>query len=166
MSRAAIKQAARLGVCLDIQPPWLLLDGKTLRDQFGTERLRYFQPLRSIFAAGGIAGGGSDHMQKIGALRAINFYDPFLAMQTTVARIPRGLTEPLHPEESLDRQQMIRLYTSNNAFLLHREHEIGSLEAGKLADFIEVDTDLLHCPVEAIGKTKVVATYLAGKRLP
>ena len=60
--------------------------------QFGYERLRYFQPLQSIFAAGAIAGGGSDHMQKIGALRSINFYDPFLAMQTTVARIPRGST--------------------------------------------------------------------------
>ncbi len=166
MSRRSVERAAQLGVSLDIQPPWLLLDGKTLSDQFGTERLRYFQPLRSIFAAGGIAGGGSDHMQKIGALRAINFYDPFLAMQTTVARVPRGMTEPLHPEESLDRQQMIRFYTSNNAYLLNREREIGSLEAGKLADLIVVDTDLLHCPVEAISKTKVLATYLAGKRLP
>jgi predicted amidohydrolase YtcJ len=165
MSRKSVEQAARLGVSLDIQPPWLLLDGKTLVDQFGVERLRYFQPLRSIFAVGGIAGGGSDHMQKIGALRAINFYDPFLAMQTTVARVPRGMAEPLHPEEALNRQQMIQFYTINNAFLLRREHEIGSLEVGKLADFIVIDTDLLHCPVDAIGKTKVLATYLAGSRV-
>jgi predicted amidohydrolase YtcJ len=165
MSRKSVEQAARLGVSLDIQPPWLLLDGKTLVDHFGVERLRYFQPLRSIFAVGGIAGGGSDHMQKIGALRAINFYDPFLAMQTTVARIPRGKTEPLYPEEALDRKQMIQFYTINNAFLLRREREIGSLEVGKLADFIVIDTDLLHCPVDAISKTKVLATYLAGRRL-
>jgi hypothetical protein len=166
MSREDVERAARLGVVLDMQPAWLLLDGKTLKDQFGVERLRYFQPLKSIFAAGGIAGGGSDHMQKIGPLRSINFYHPFLAMQTTVARIPRGMSEPLHPEESLDRQQMIRFYTANNAFVLRREHEIGSLEPGKLADFILIDTDLLNCPVEAIGTTKVLATYLGGKRLP
>ncbi len=115
MSREAIDQAARLGVVVDIQPAWLYLDGKTLLAHFGYERLRWFQPLRSIFAAGGIAGGGSDHMQKIGPRRSINFYDPFLAMQTTVARIPRGLGEPLHPEEALDRRQMIRFYTANNA---------------------------------------------------
>ena len=61
---------------------------------------------------------------------------------------------------------MIRFYTANNAFVLRREHEIGSLEPGKLADFILIDTDLLNCPVEAIGTTKVLATYLGGKRLP
>jgi predicted amidohydrolase YtcJ len=166
MSREAIDQAARLGIVLDIQPAWLLLDGKTLDDQFGVDRLRYFQPLKSIFAAGIIAGGGSDHMQKIGRRRSINFYDPFLAMQTTVARTPKGMSGPLHPEESLDRKQMIRFYTANNAYVLRREHDIGSLGAGKLADFIIVDTDLLNCDVDAIGNTKVLATYLGGKRLP
>jgi hypothetical protein len=166
MSRESVEQAARLGVVVDIQPAWLYLDGKTLLAHFGYDRLRYFQPLKSIFAAGGIAGGGSDHMQKIGPRRSINFYDPFLAMQTTVARIPRGLDKPLHPEEALDRKQMIRFYTANNAFLLRREKEIGSLEAGKLADFIVVDTNLLDCPVEAISETKVLATYLEGKKLP
>ena len=105
-------------------------------------------------------------MQKIGPRRSINFYDPFLAMQTSVARVPRGLDKPLHPEEALDRKQMIRFYTANNAILLRREAEIGSLEAGKLADFILLDTDLLDCPVEAIGNTKVLATYLGGQRLP
>jgi hypothetical protein len=75
------------------------------------------------------------------------------------------MTEPLHPEEALDRKQMIRFYTANNAFLIRRERDIGSLETGKLADFIVVDTDLLRCPVEAIGDTKVLATYLSGKRL-
>jgi hypothetical protein len=75
------------------------------------------------------------------------------------------MTEPLHPEEALNRQQMIQFYTINNAFLLRREHEIGSLEVGKLADFIVIDTDLLHCPVDAISKTRVLATYLAGSRV-
>jgi hypothetical protein len=165
MSRESVERAAQLGVVEDIQPAWLYLDGKTLLAHFGYERLRYFQPLKSIFEAGGVAGGGSDHMQKIGPRRSINFYDPFLAMETTVARIPRGLDKPLHPEEALDRKQMIRFYTANNAFLLRREKEIGSLETGKLADFIIVDTNLLDCPVQAISETKVLATYLGGKRI-
>ena len=78
MSREAIEQAARLGVVVDIQPAWLYLDTRTLAAQFGYDRLRYFQPLHSLFAAGVIAGGGSDHMQKIGSLRSINPYNPFL----------------------------------------------------------------------------------------
>ena len=42
--------------------------------EHGDERLRYFQPLKSLFEAGVIAGGGSDHMQKVGSLRSINRY--------------------------------------------------------------------------------------------
>jgi predicted amidohydrolase YtcJ len=165
MSKAAVEQAARLGVVLDIQPAWLYLDGQTLRAQFGEERLRYFQPLRSIFAAGGIAGGGSDHMQKIGPRRSINFYDPFLAMATAVRRLPKGADEPLHPEESLSREQMLRFYTINNAWVIRQENELGSLEVGKQADFVLLDTDLLTCPAEEIENTTVLATYVAGKEV-
>ena len=87
MSREAIDQAARLGVVVDIQPAWLYLDTRTLAAHFGYDRLRYFQPLKSLFEAGVIAGGGSDHMQKIGSLRSINPYNPFLAMES---RSPGG----------------------------------------------------------------------------
>jgi predicted amidohydrolase YtcJ len=163
MSKEAVEQAAKLGVVLDIQPAWLYLDGQTLQLQFGYDRLRYFQPLKSIFEAGGIAGGGSDHMQKIGARRSINFYDPFLAMATTVRRLPRGMNKPLHPEEALNREQMIKYYTINNAWIMRQEKDLGSLEVGKLADFVVLDTDLLTCPDEAIEKTKVVSTWLGGK---
>ncbi|MEW6160117.1 MAG: amidohydrolase family protein, partial [Verrucomicrobiota bacterium] len=73
MSREAVEKLSQLGVVVDIQPAWLHLDAGTLVAQFGYDRLRYFQPLRTIFETGGIAGGGSDHMQKIGSLRSINF---------------------------------------------------------------------------------------------
>ena len=56
MSREAIEEAARLGVMPDIQPAWLYLDTHTLVKQFGEARLRYFQPLRSLFEAGAVAG--------------------------------------------------------------------------------------------------------------
>src|SRR5262249_30603909 len=72
MTKDTVERAARLGVVLDIQPIWLYLDTRTLVQQFGYDRLRYFQPLKTIFAAGGMTGGGSDHMLKIGDLRAIN----------------------------------------------------------------------------------------------
>jgi predicted amidohydrolase YtcJ len=65
MSREAIAKAARLGAVVDIQPAWLYLDTRTLAAQFGDDRLRYFQPLHSLFAAGVIAGGGSDHMPQL-----------------------------------------------------------------------------------------------------
>lgn len=162
-SREAIEIAARLGVAMDIQPAWLYLDTRTLEKQFGYKRLRYFQPLRSLFKAGVTVGGGSDHMQKIGSLRAINPYNPFLAMQTAITRKARWYEGKLHPEEALTREQAIQFYTINNARLLFCEETRGSLEAGKLADLIVLDTDLLKCPEEKIVSSRVLRTYIGGK---
>ncbi len=165
MTRDLIERSARLGVVLDIQPIWLYLDTRTLVSQFGYDRLRYFQPLKSILAAGGVTGGGSDHMLKIGDLRAINPYNPFLAMWTTLTRRAKWYEGQLHPEEALTRRQAIEFYTRNNAFLIFWEKEIGSLESGKRADFIVVDRDLLTCPVDAVKDTRVLETWVEGKRV-
>jgi len=165
MSREAIEQAARLGVAVDIQPAWLYLDTRTLVAQFGYDRLRYFQPLRSLFEAGVTAGGGSDHMQKIGSLRSINPYNPFLAMYVAISRRAKGYTGQLHPEEALSRAQAIRFYTINNARLMFLEDRIGSLEEGKQADFVVIDRDLLTCPEDEIKDAHALSTYLDGKRV-
>jgi predicted amidohydrolase YtcJ len=163
MSKEAVDQMVKLGVAVDIQPAWLYLDTRTLVAQFGYDRLRYFQPLRSIFEAGGIAGGGSDHMQKIGSLRSVNPYNPWLGMWTTITRRAKWYDGQLHPEEALSREQALRFYTNNNAYLMFLDDRTGSLEEGKLADFIVVDRDPLTCPMDDIKDTQCLRTYLSGK---
>lgn len=163
MTAEAIDRMAKLGVNADIQPAWLYLDSRTLHAQFGENRTRYFQPLHTLFEKKVIAGGGSDHMQKIGSLRSVNPYNPFLAMWTTITRQARWYEGKMHPEEALTREQAIRFYTMNNAYILFLEKEVGSLEVGKQADLIVLDRDLLTCPVDDIRETKVLKTWLAGK---
>jgi predicted amidohydrolase YtcJ len=104
-------------------------------------------------------------MQKIGNRRSINAYDPLLGIATAVTRSARWYEHPLHPEEALTRQEAIRMYTINNASLLFKEKHVGSLEVGKLADFIVLDTDLLTCPAEKIADAHVVGTWLGGRRV-
>ncbi len=165
MSKEAIEKAAKLGVVIDIQPAWLYLDARTLEAQFGKDRLRYFQPLRSLFAAGVVVGGGSDHMQKIGSLRAINPYNPWLGMWITQTRRARWFEGQLHPEEALSREQAIRFYTINNAKLMFLEEQIGSLEKGKLADLIVLDRDVLTCKIDDVKDTQCLEAYLGGRRV-
>jgi predicted amidohydrolase YtcJ len=86
-------------------------------------------------------------------------------MWTTLERRPRGSEQPLHPEQQLTREQAIRLYTINNAFLTFDEARKGSLEPGKLADFIILDRDILTCPVGEVKDIQVQATYLGGARI-
>ncbi len=140
-------------------PFWVSLTGGLLVS-YG-----FFMELKSLFAAGVVAGGGSDHMQKIGSLRSINPYNPFLAMEVAITRRAKGYDRPLHPEEALSREQAIRFYTINNARLLFLEDRVGSLEADKQADFVVIDGDLLTCPDDQIKSTRTLATYLDGKRV-
>ncbi|MBI3866562.1 MAG: amidohydrolase [Planctomycetia bacterium] len=163
LSAEAIETMQRLGIVADLQPAWLWLDGETLKAQFGNERLAFFQPYKTLFDRGIVIGGGSDHMQKIGSLRSVNPYNPFLGMWITLTRLPRRADQPLHPEQKITREQAIRLYTINNAFLTFEEKEKGSLERGKLADFIVLKQDILTCPAEAVRDITVDQTYLGGK---
>jgi predicted amidohydrolase YtcJ len=163
ISAEDVGRIARLGVLTDIQPAWLYLDTRTLVKQFGYERLRDFQRLHDLFEAGAVTGGGSDHMQKIGSLRSVNPYNPFLGMWTTITRRARWYEGRLHPEQALTREQALRFYTINNARIVFLEDQVGSLEAGKRADLIVVDRDLLTCPVDDIKDTHVLRTYVDGK---
>jgi hypothetical protein len=162
-SLEAIRKMAQLGVVANLQPSWLWLDAATLVKQFGWERLAYFQPYRTIFEEGAIVGGGSDHMQKIGSFRSVNPYNPFLGMWITLTRQGRRLDGVLHPEQIITREQAIRLYTINNAYLTFEEKEKGSLEPGKLADFIILDRDILTCPVDEVKSIQVEQTWIGGR---
>ncbi len=163
MSAEAIERMAKVGIVADLQPAWLFLDGKTLLKQFGDERTAYFQPYRTLADSGVIVGGGSDHMQRIGSLRSVNPYNPFLGISVAVKRLPRGMEQPLHPEQAITRQEAIRLYTLNNAYLTFEEDRKGSIESGKLADFIVLDRNILACPLDQIASTRVLETYVGGK---
>jgi predicted amidohydrolase YtcJ len=162
MSQRAIEKMSRLGVVADIQPAWLYLDARTLTRQFGEERLAFFQPLKTCFEQGVVIGGGSDHMQKIGSLRSVNPYNPFLGMWVAISREARWFDGKLHPQQALSREQALRFYTINNARLLFLEDEVGSLEVGKRADLVIVDRDLLECPLHELRDAKVERTYLDG----
>ena len=53
----------------------------------------------------------------------------------------------------------------NNACLTFEEKQKGSLEAGKLADFVVLDEDILTCPIDAVKDLKVRETWLGGNRV-
>ena len=163
MTPEGIEKMAKIGIVADMQPAWLELDGATLIKHFGLPRLRFFQPYATLFRNKIMVGGGSDHMQKIGGMRATNPYNPFWGMWITLERKPRWTDQTLFAEERITREQAIRFYTINNAYLSFEEKVKGSLETGKLADFIVLDRDILTCPVGQVKDIKVQSTWLGGR---
>jgi predicted amidohydrolase YtcJ len=160
-SKRNLERCKELGVCADVQPAWLYKDGQTLLNVLGKERVRWFQPYRSWLNYT-VIGGGSDHMLRYNSLDSTNPWNPWLGIWIALERATeRGGV--LMPEERLSRAEALRLYTINNAYLHHEEKVKGSLEVGKLADFIIIDRDLLTCPIKDVRSTKVLLTVVGGK---
>jgi predicted amidohydrolase YtcJ len=160
-SQRNLERCRDLGVCADVQPVWLYKDGTTLLKVLGKERMRWFHPYKSWLEYTTI-GGGSDHMIKLDPLEATNPWDPWLGLATTLTRTTERGTD-LGSDECLTREQAVRLYTINNAYLNREEKEKGSLEVGKLGDLIVIDRDVLTCPAKDVAKTKVLYTVVGGK---
>ena len=102
-------------------------------------------------------------MQNIGGMRAINPYNPFFGMWIALTRQPRWTDQVLHPEQRITREQALRLYTINNAYLTFEEKNKGSIEKGKLADLVVLNQDILTCPIDQIKDITVDQTYLGGE---
>src|SRR5205085_7311171 len=110
-----LQRCRQLGVCADVQPAWLWKDGATLARVLGPKRIRWFQPYKTWLKYTTI-GGGSDHMIKLDSMASTNPWNPWLGLYVAVTRRTEAGTV-LNPEECLTREEALRLYTVNNAYL-------------------------------------------------
>jgi predicted amidohydrolase YtcJ len=158
----AIERSKKLGVVYDIQPFWLYLDGPAIKDVFGPERMKDFQPLRSLFDAGIVVGGGSDHMIRFDPREATNPYHPFLGMWIAITRkMVDG--NVLNPEQRITRMEALKMWTWNGAYLMFAEKEKGSIETGKLADLAIITKNYATCPEDQIKDIEALRTVVGGK---
>jgi hypothetical protein len=158
----SIRKARELGVLVDVQPAWYHLDGPALAEVLGPERMKTFQPLKSLFDAGLKVAGGTDHMIKFDARTAINPYHPFYGMWMTITR-ETVTGEVYNPEQRLTREQALKMWTWNAAYHSFDEEVKGSIEPGKLADMVVISTDYLTCPEKQIRDIEAVQTIVDGK---
>jgi hypothetical protein len=161
-NQQAIERSKKLGVVYDIQPFWLYLDGPAIKDVFGPERMKDFQPLRSLFDAGIVVGGGSDHMVRSDPREATNPYHPFLGMWIAVTRkMVDG--QVLNPEQRITRMEALKMWTWNGAYLTFEEREKGSIEPGKLADLAVISKNYATCPEDEIKDIEALRTVVGGR---
>jgi predicted amidohydrolase YtcJ len=155
-------RCAKLGAGVLVEPGSLYEDGPSLVRTLGTNRLQQFVPLKGWFERGIVAGAGSGHDAGLDSTNGTGAWNPWLGMWITLTRETRSGAQ-INPQERLTREQAVRFYTFNNAWLNFEDHAKGSLEPGKLADFIMVDRDIMKCPVDEIRGTKVLLTMVNGK---
>ncbi|MHA1674048.1 MAG: amidohydrolase family protein, partial [Promethearchaeota archaeon] len=146
-----LKKAAELGIVISTQPAFIDSEYKWLENRLGPERIKYVYPFRSIIDAGVLLAGASDHpVESASILNAI---------QTCVLRQGFVVEQSITPYEAL------KMYTCNAACAINQQDKKGTLESGKLADFVIIEDDIRKLPANQIGTTKIVSTYHRGKRI-
>ena len=110
---------------------------------------------RSLLDKGVIIANGTD--------APVEDVDPLPSFYASVTRkrVDSGLE--FFPEQSMTREEAIYSYTLGNAFAAFEEDWKGSLEVGKVADFVILSKDLIRCSDEEILEAEVIATYVDGK---
>jgi predicted amidohydrolase YtcJ len=68
--------------------------------------------------------------------------------------------------EALSREAALRAVTIDAAWILGEEDNLGSIRAGKIADFAVLDGDPLTVPNDALRSINVIATVFAGEPYP
>jgi predicted amidohydrolase YtcJ len=70
---------------------------------------------------------------------------------------------PFNPAEAIGAEEAIRCYTLHSAHAAFREGDLGSLEAGKLADFAVLSADPTAIAPDRIAAIEVLATVVGGR---
>jgi predicted amidohydrolase YtcJ len=148
------KRLKELNVLVDGNPPFVYWIGSWFK-KYGPARVRWCYPAKSYIENGIIEGAGSDV--------PVTPISPWWGIYAAVMRKEMTTGEILAPEERLTVPEAIKLYTLNGAYVGFEEKDKGSLEAGKLADFIVIDRDIFRVDPEQLKDVKVLTTYVSGR---
>ena len=155
-------RAARLGVFADTQPAWHFKDGDALARGLGADRLARFIGLKSWRQAGVEVAINTDHMFGLDENDAMNPFNPLLTIYAaTTRRTESGRV--LGPDEAVNRQEALRMMTSAAARFSFDEQQRGSIEAGKLGDFVILDDDFLAVPAARLRTMRADVTVVGGR---
>lgn len=155
-------RTARLGVLVDTQPAWYYKDADALATGLGRGRLEHFIGLRTLRRAGVDVAINTDHMFGLDRDDALNPFNPFLTIYAaTTRRTESGAV--IGEDETVSRQEALRMMTSAAARFSFDEKTRGSIEAGKLADFVVLDADLMSCAPEQLRAIRPDLTVVGGR---
>ena len=155
-------RAARLGVLVDTQPAWHYKDGDALANALGADRLAHFIGLKTLRQAGVDVAINTDHMFGLDSNDALNPFNPLLTIYSaTTRRTESGRV--LGPDEAVTRQEALRMMTSAAARFSFDEKHRGSIEAGKLGDFVILDDHFLTVPADRLRTMHADVTVIGGR---
>jgi predicted amidohydrolase YtcJ len=144
-----IAKLKEFGVIVSANPPRMARIGDYIQD-YGPKAEAFMQPIKSWLDQGVSVVGQFEGYRAIGA--DMNMY---------ITRVVNGRT--ILPDQKLDRVTVLKLWTTWAPRYMMKEKDMGTLETGKLADFVVLDKDFFTIPTDDIPKITPLMTVMGGK---
>jgi predicted amidohydrolase YtcJ len=147
---------AALGVIASVQPYHAIDDGRWAEARIGHDRASRTYAFRSFLDHGVRLALGTDW--------PVAPLDPMLTLYAAATRATLDGRHPggWFPEQKLTVAEAIAAYTMGSAYAEFQEQDKGSIEPGKLADFVLLSADVLTIPPEQIRTVRVLRTWVGG----
>ncbi|NOR39017.1 MAG: amidohydrolase family protein, partial [Candidatus Thorarchaeota archaeon] len=149
-----VERIKKLGILPTIFGPYAYYHGDKLIPAFGEERLEWMFAARSFLDAGVKIAAHSDH--------PCAPYPPLMAIHALVNRTTKA-GKPIGQSQSVSVVEALKLYTTHAAYQQFDEDRLGSIEQGKLADFVVLSDDILKIPRQNIIDIEVDMTIIDGR---
>ncbi|MET1255111.1 amidohydrolase [Aliikangiella maris] len=146
-----------LDIIASMQPVHATSDKNMAGDRLGIARLKGAYAWQKFIQQGTIIAAGSDF--------PVELANPFHGLHAAITRKDHS-NQPEGgwlPYDKMTRYQAIKSFTLNAAYAAHQENTLGSLEAGKWADFILIDQNILKVSADQIWQTRVLQTWVGGQ---
>tara|TARA_R110000765_G_scaffold280819_1_gene378232 strand:- start:3665 stop:5323 length:1659 start_codon:yes stop_codon:yes gene_type:complete len=154
-----IYRFSKLNVIASMQPYHAIDDGRWAEELIGKERIKSTYAFKSLLDANTTLVFSSDWP----VASASPIYGVYAAVtrQTTDGKNPDGWV----PEQKINVAEALMAYTKNAAYSSFDENIKGTLESGKLADFVILSEDLFSIEPNKIKDVHVLQTYIGGNKV-
>jgi predicted amidohydrolase YtcJ len=156
---ADVSRLAPAGIIASMQPTHQTSDRLMAEARLGPDRLGGAYAWQSVLKSGARLAFGSDF--------PVESPNPFPGLAAAISRQDMEGQPPggWLPAERVSFAQALSGFTRDAAYAGFAEDRIGSLEPGKWADFILVDRDVSSVDPQALARTQVMETWIAGRKV-
>ncbi len=146
------------GIIPSVQPTHATSDMYWAEDRLGEERVKGAYAFKTLLDKAGMVALGTDF--------PVERVSPFLTFYASVGRqdlegYPEG---GFQMKDALSRQETLKGMTIWAAYSNFEEGEKGSLETGKMADFVILSGDIMTVPLNEVPDLKAEQVYIGGER--
>jgi predicted amidohydrolase YtcJ len=142
------------GIVPAMQPAFFWEFGDGYIVNYGRQRADWMFPVKSLLDMGAIVAGSSD--------APVTDHRPLFGIEQAMTRATMG-GDICGPDERLDLDTAIRLYTYNGAYAQFQEDRKGTIEVGKYADLALLSEDIARVPVSELRDLPVAMTVVGGE---